>query len=83
MAILEYVWLDGYSVQNLRSKVRIVKGKIDNIDQCPEWGFDGSSTEQAEGGDSDLFSSLFVFTITALQDQSRQDMTGILYFAKS
>jgi len=53
MAILEYVWLDGYSVQNLRSKVRVVSGRVDDVSQCPEWGFDGSSTKQAEGGSSD------------------------------
>jgi len=54
MAILEYVWLDGYSEQNLRSKVRIVHEKFEgHLRDCPEWGFDGSSTEQAEGGDSD------------------------------
>ncbi len=55
---LEYVWLDGYTPEpNLRSKVKIVSH--DDISEAfltgkfPEWNFDGSSTNQAETGDSD------------------------------
>ena len=51
---LEFIWLDGYKpTQSLRSKTKIVndfKGKLEDID---EWNFDGSSTEQASGDDSD------------------------------
>ena len=53
---LEYIWLDGYTpVANLRGKTKIVDGDVDNFSlaDCPEWGFDGSSTEQADGSDSD------------------------------
>ncbi len=53
---LEYIWLDGYTpVANLRGKTKIVDGDVDNftLADCPEWGFDGSSTEQADGSDSD------------------------------
>ena len=46
---LEYLWLDGYTpVPNVRGKTRI--GDYDDfptLDQLPEWGFDGSSTLQA------------------------------------
>ena len=43
----EYVWLDGYKPeQSLRSKV-----KVD--DYAEVWAFDGSSTQQATGGESD------------------------------
>jgi len=55
---LEYVWLDGYKPEpNLRSKVRITDiGKtITSIMDIPEWGFDGSSTNQAEGYSSDCY----------------------------
>lgn len=54
---LEYVWLDGYKPEpNLRSKVKITN--LDECDiitheDCPEWSFDGSSTNQAEGNFSD------------------------------
>lgn len=54
----EYIWLDGAKpVQRLRSKARIVKlpsdGEIE-ISNFPQWSFDGSSTYQASGNDSDL-----------------------------
>ena len=53
---LEYIWLDGYKpTQNLRSKTKVeehddFKGTLDEIGM---WSFDGSSTQQAEGGSSD------------------------------
>ena len=55
---LEYVWLDGYKPEpNLRSKVKIVEyDKVKNAfldGNFPMWNFDGSSTNQAETGNSD------------------------------
>ena len=53
---LEYIWLDGYTpMAYLRGKTKIVEGDMDSfsLEDCPMWGFDGSSTEQAEGSDSD------------------------------
>jgi glutamine synthetase len=53
---LEYVWLDGYKPEpNLRSKVRITGKEINGLQDIPEWGFDGSSTKQAEGYSSDCY----------------------------
>lgn len=56
----EYIWMDGGSeeipVQNLRSKTRVVnldESKVVNHESFPEWGFDGSSTNQADTGNSD------------------------------
>ena len=47
MRKFEYVWLDGYKPeQSLRSKV-----KVDDF--AVVWAFDGSSTQQATGGESD------------------------------
>ena len=49
MKILEYIWLDGYQPEpSLRSKIRVTKDELP-----PNWAFDGSSTQQAEGGNSD------------------------------
>jgi len=52
-----YIWIDGAKpTQKLRSKVRVIKhpaGEI-KLSDFPEWGFDGSSTYQASGNDSDL-----------------------------
>ena len=54
----EYIWLDGaVPVQKLRSKTRVLfieKGAAVSLKVFPEWGFDGSSTYQATGHDSDL-----------------------------
>ena len=51
---LEYIWLDGYSpTQRLRSKTQVRKDFGGTLEECPMWSFDGSSTMQAEGGDSD------------------------------
>jgi len=55
---LEYVWLDGYKPEpNLRSKVKIVDYEsIKNtvqVGKLPVWNFDGSSTNQADTGNSD------------------------------
>lgn len=52
---LEYLWLDGYTpVPNLRGKTQIKEfNGFPTLEQLPLWGFDGSSTMQAEGGSSD------------------------------
>ena len=52
---LDYIWLDGYSpVQNLRTKCMLRDfDEFPSVEDLPEWGFDGSSTKQADGGDSD------------------------------
>lgn len=51
---LEYIWLDGYlPVPNLRGKTKIVDEAPKSVEDLPIWGFDGSSTQQADGHDSD------------------------------
>jgi glutamine synthetase len=52
---LEYIWLDGYTpVANLRGKTLIKEFEsFPSLESLPAWGFDGSSTQQAEGGSSD------------------------------
>lgn len=51
---LEYIWLDGYTpTANMRSKTKIESNFSGKLEDCPLWAFDGSSTEQAEGGSSD------------------------------
>jgi len=45
----EYIWLDGYQPEpSIRSKI-----KATDESKPPDWAFDGSSTQQAEGGSSD------------------------------
>jgi glutamine synthetase len=52
---LEYIWLDGYKpVPNLRGKTLIKEFDVfPSLEELPFWGFDGSSTQQAEGHSSD------------------------------
>ena len=52
---LEYIWLDGYKpVPNLRGKTQLKDyNSLPTLEQLPLWGFDGSSTQQAEGHSSD------------------------------
>jgi glutamine synthetase len=50
---LEYLWLDGCNPTQIRSKTKIVKSFGRDGGEAPVWGFDGSSTEQAKGSDSD------------------------------
>ena len=50
----EYIWIDGHKpTAKLRSKTKIFEGPVKSLDDIPMWGFDGSSTMQAEGSDSD------------------------------
>ena len=50
----EYIWIDGNEpTATLRSKTKIIDGPVTELAQIPEWGFDGSSTQQARGHDSD------------------------------
>ncbi|MDH5722138.1 MAG: glutamine synthetase beta-grasp domain-containing protein [Alphaproteobacteria bacterium] len=53
--LAEYIWLDGaVPTRCIRSKARVVDlGANPEIEDFPEWGFDGSSTNQACGHDSD------------------------------
>ncbi len=52
---LEYIWLDGYEpIPNLRGKTKVLEfADFPTLDELPVWNFDGSSTRQAEGNDSD------------------------------
>ena len=61
-AKLEYIWLDGYEpTQSMRSKTMIRSNFGGTVEECPMWSFDGSSTLQAEGGDSDsLLKPVFI-----------------------
>ena len=54
---VEYVWLDGYTPEpSLRSKVKIMDIPAPfELKDIPNWGFDGSSTKQAEGNFSDCY----------------------------
>jgi len=51
--LAEYVWMD--AIGNTRSKTRTLPAaKADSVDTLPKWNFDGSSTDQAPGDDSEV-----------------------------
>jgi glutamine synthetase len=51
--IAEYVWIDGSN--GVRSKSKTLDKKVTSLDDLPEWNFDGSSTGQAPGDNSDVY----------------------------
>ncbi|MEC9292390.1 MAG: glutamine synthetase beta-grasp domain-containing protein [Pseudomonadota bacterium] len=53
-AKVEYIWLDGGKTQEPRSKTKIIATETElTLKDLDQWSFDGSSTLQAEGTDSD------------------------------
>jgi glutamine synthetase len=49
----EYIWID--AAGGLRSKSRTLPKKVTDVKELPEWNFDGSSTGQAPGHNSDVY----------------------------
>lgn len=59
---LEYLWLDGKEPQQFRGKTKVVDYReprwqnhqgFNNINNYPDWSFDGSSTNQAKAGEGE------------------------------
>jgi glutamine synthetase len=48
----EYLWIDAKG--EVRSKCRTVDSKKATLEQLPQWNYDGSSTGQAPGEDSEV-----------------------------
>jgi glutamine synthetase len=48
----EYVWLDAHQVP--RSKTKVMTARPTKLSDLPVWNYDGSSTEQAEGSNSEI-----------------------------
>ncbi|XP_027196003.2 glutamine synthetase-like [Dermatophagoides pteronyssinus] len=50
---VQYVWIDGR--QGLRAKTKTLSFIPQGVHQLPIWNFDGSSTRQSEGSNSDVY----------------------------
>ena len=51
--LAEYMWID--AALNMRCKSRVYHGKAElTLEECKHWNFDGSSTGQAPGEDSEV-----------------------------
>lgn len=55
--LAEYIWIDGFGT--LRSKTKVLDSELimdssNILNKLPEWNFDGSSTGQAPGNDSEV-----------------------------
>lgn len=86
--ILEYIWID--SSDKTRSKTKIVQGYVTHINECPDWTFDGSSTGQAQGTDSDvilrpvaMYKDPFKFRKDCLNSKSFLDPNAFLVLCET
>ena len=73
---LEYIWLDGKKpIPELRGKTQLKSfEKPPALEDLPLWGFDGSSTMQAEGSKSDCI----LKPVALYPDASRKDAYIVL-----
>jgi len=49
----EYIWIGGTG-EDIRCKTKTLNKKVNSVDELPIWNYDGSSTGQAPGKDSEV-----------------------------
>ena len=50
--LVEYIWIGGKN--ELRSKTKVMDYVVNSVDDLSVWNYDGSSTDQAQGTDSEV-----------------------------
>jgi len=82
MIIAEYIWLDVNSV--VRSKTRVIHDKSDSdvrvskLEVFPDWNYDGSSTGQATGKDSEIIIKPVSFYVSPFSKYHDKDTFLVL-----
>ena len=73
---LEYIWVGGN--KELRSKTKVISTQKDKLilgdDELSEWNYDGSSTNQADGNDSEVI----IKPVAIYNDPFNQKMNALL-----
>ena len=72
----EYIWIDGHKpTAKLRSKTKVFEGPVNSVNDIQEWGFDGSSTMQAEGKNSDcMFHVILSAALHCVRHKQQYDL---------
>merc|ERR1719214_181200 len=73
--LAEYVWLDAHQVP--RSKTMSMTCAPSSIEDLRVWNYDGSSTEQAEGHNSELLLSLWASMMMAASQRRRDPIIAL------
>ncbi|XP_076454743.1 glutamine synthetase-like [Babylonia areolata] len=71
--MVEYIWIDGTG-EGVRSKCKTMDFEPQKPEDCPVWNFDGSSTYQAEGSNSDMY----MHPVALFRDPFRQGPNKLL-----
>ena len=70
MTVAEYIWIDrSKPTGQIRSKTHVISAPDEvSLEDFPKWSFDGSSTQQAHGEDSDCILKPVNFVLDPLED---------------